>query len=40
VAASLDLPQRKALETAITDLLRRRGSRLLGVREIFERLDE
>ncbi len=40
MAASLDLPQRKALETAITDLLRRRGSRLLTVREIFERLED
>ena len=40
MAASLDLPQRNDLETAIIELLRKRGSRLLGVREIFERLDD
>jgi ribonuclease R len=40
VAASLDLPHRNDLETAIIELLRKRGSRLLGVREIFERLDD
>jgi ribonuclease R len=37
---SLDLPQRTDLEQAIVDLLRRRGSRLLSVRDIFDRLDE
>ncbi|MEK6371577.1 MAG: ribonuclease R [Acidobacteriota bacterium] len=40
MAPSLDLPQRNDLETSIIELLRKRGSRLLGVREIFERLDD
>jgi ribonuclease R len=40
VAASIDLPQRNDLETAIIELLRKRGNRLLAVREIFERLDD
>jgi ribonuclease R len=40
VASSIDLPQRNDLETSIIELLRKRGSRLLPVREIFERLDD
>ena len=40
MSPSLDLPQRNDLEQAIVDLLRKRGSRLLAVREIFERLDD
>jgi ribonuclease R len=37
---SLSLPQRPPLHHAIIELLRQRGNRLLGVAEIFERLEE
>jgi ribonuclease R len=37
---SLGLPQRPPLHHAIIELLRERGNRLLGVAEIYERLDE
>src|SRR5436853_1619979 len=33
------LPLRNDLQTAIIDLLRTRGSRLLGVRDVFDRLE-
>jgi ribonuclease R len=34
------LPQRTDLQQSIVDLLRQRGSRLLGIKEIHERLDD
>ena len=37
---SLDLPQRSDLKTAITNLLRQRGNRLLPIKDIHERLGE
>jgi ribonuclease R len=40
LARSLSLPQRPPLHQSIVELLRQRGNRLLGVKEIFERLDE
>jgi ribonuclease R len=40
VPPSLNVPQPSDLHKAITDLLRRRGSRLLGVKEIWERLGD
>jgi ribonuclease R len=40
VPPSLNVPQPSDLHKAITDLLRRRGSRLLGVKEIWERLED
>jgi ribonuclease R len=39
LARSLSLPQRPALHQSIIELLRERGNRLLGVKEIHERLD-
>ncbi|MDP9190532.1 MAG: ribonuclease R [Acidobacteriota bacterium] len=40
MARSLANPQRPELHQAIIELLRQRGNRLLGVREIHERLDD
>ncbi|HYC58581.1 MAG TPA: ribonuclease R [Thermoanaerobaculia bacterium] len=40
MARSLAIPQRPELHHAIIELLRQRGSRLLGVKEIHERLDD
>jgi ribonuclease R len=40
VARSLALPQRPELHQAVIELLRQRGSRLLGTKEIHERLDD
>jgi ribonuclease R len=40
LARSLAIPQRPELHQAIIELLRQRGSRLLGIREIHERLDD
>ena len=40
MAHSLALPQRPALQQSIVELLRERGNRLLGTREIFERLND
>jgi len=40
LARSLAIPQRPELHHAIIELLRQRGSRLLGVKEIHERLDD
>ncbi|MFL6246201.1 MAG: ribonuclease R [Thermoanaerobaculia bacterium] len=40
MARSLGLPQRPELHQAIIELLRIRGNRLLGIKEIHERLDE
>jgi ribonuclease R len=40
LARSLANPQRPELHQAIIELLRQRGNRLLGVREIHERLDD
>ncbi|HET7437653.1 MAG TPA: ribonuclease R [Thermoanaerobaculia bacterium] len=39
MAPSLSLPQRSELHQSIIDLLRQKGNRLLGAKEIFERLD-
>jgi len=38
--ASLSLPRRPALHEAIVELLRERGNRILGTKEIFERLED
>lgn len=40
MARSLSVPQRPPLHQSVIELLRQRGNRLLGVKEIFERLDE
>ncbi|HEY0155700.1 MAG TPA: ribonuclease R [Thermoanaerobaculia bacterium] len=40
MARSLSVPQRNPLHQEIVELLRQRGNRLLGVREIFERLAD
>jgi ribonuclease R len=40
LARSLAIPQRPELHRAIIELLRQRGSRLLGIKEIHERLDD
>ena len=40
MARSIGDPQRTALHQSIVDLLRQRGNRLLGRREIFERLED
>ncbi|HEX8171910.1 MAG TPA: ribonuclease R [Thermoanaerobaculia bacterium] len=40
MARSLSLPERPALHESIIELLRQRGNRLLGIREIFERLED
>ena len=40
MARSLALPQRPELHQAIIELLRIRGNRLLGIKEIHERLDD
>ncbi len=40
MARSLSVPQRPPLHQAIVELLRQRGNRLLGVKEIHERLDD
>jgi ribonuclease R len=40
LARSLSIPQRTPLHQAIVELLRERGNRLLGVTEIFERLED
>jgi ribonuclease R len=40
LARSLAIPQRPELHQAIIELLRLRGNRLLGVKEIYERLDD
>jgi len=40
VTLSLSIPQRPELHQAIVELLRQRGSRLLGVKEIHERLTD
>jgi ribonuclease R len=40
LARSLANPQRPELHQAIIELLRQRGSRLLGIKEIHERLDD
>ena len=37
---SLSVPQRPPLHESIVALLRERGNRLLGIKEIFERLDD
>ncbi|HYI13342.1 MAG TPA: ribonuclease R [Thermoanaerobaculia bacterium] len=40
MARSLSLPQRPVLHQAIITLLRERGNRVLGMKEIFERLED
>jgi ribonuclease R len=40
LARSLAIPQRPELHQAIVELLRLRGNRLLGIKEIHERLDD
>lgn len=40
MARSLSVPQRPAIQQSIIELLRQRGSRLLGVKEIFDRLED
>jgi len=40
VARSLAIPQRPPVQQAIIELLRQRGNRLLGTKEIHERLDD
>ena len=40
MARSLLIPQRTPLHQSIIELLRQRGNRLLGVKEIFERLED
>jgi len=40
VARSLSVPERPALQQSIVDLLRQRGSRLLTIKDIAERLED